>query len=682
MKKIKSLLLLVSISILLYSNQLSAQNSKHDTVDITTTYKLADESFKNGNYIEAEKYSLLSLSKSEQIHYKIGMAKSSALLGNLYCTTFNNKKALEYCYKAVHYYKELNDTTCLTFINTLDNIAAVFTQTGLYDKSIEAQLRVLNLCEKIKVNDLVIGANSNLANIYRTKRDFKKAIIYYEKAYNLAKISNDTISNLYVFYGLGDVYSATDFNKSLSYYQRFLNITKIINNPLYVSDGYLGIGNLYKSNKQYDKAIGYLNKALVCDNDETIVLTYLMLGESYYSKHRYDSAYSCFNRSLTLSKKIELRDKIMLNYKNLYMLDSIKGNLNGAFENYKLYNIYKDSIFNIENEKNIVATEMNFSFDKEKAVLKAKQYELNKVTDLNSKRQRDIIIGIVVLLILLVFVSVFIYKSYLGKNKAHKLIAYQKHLVDEKQKEIVDNITYAKRIQTSRLPSENYINENIKENFVLFQPKDIVSGDFYWATKKDNKFYLATADCTGHGVSGSMMSMLSISTLNEVVNHKNMTNTGDILNETRSQIIKSLNPKGNEGINDGMDCVLCRFDLNSRELQYSAANNSFYIVRNGEIIVCKANKMPVGLGIKTDSFTTNTIQLCDNDMVYMFTDGLPDQFSENNGKFKYKQFEQLLLSICNMDMAEQKNALNEAFNAWKGNAEQTDDVLVIGVKIG
>jgi serine phosphatase RsbU (regulator of sigma subunit) len=176
--------------------------------------------------------------------------------------------------------------------------------------------------------------------------------------------------------------------------------------------------------------------------------------------------------------------------------------------------------------------------------------------------------------------------------------------------------------------------------------------------------------------------MLCISALNETVNHRNITNTGDILNDVRKEIIKSLNPIGNEGVNDGMDCVLCAFDFINKTLQYSASNNSFYIIRNNEIIVCKADKMPIGLGIKMDSFNTNVIQLQTNDVVYMFTDGYADQFGGgNNKKFKYKQLEQLLLSINSLGMTEQKSILNETFNSWKGNVEQTDDVLLIGVKI-
>jgi len=684
--------ILVAISVLISSQkQLSAQNdslmriindeSKHDTVRIKANTNLAISFLINYKYNEAEKLALYSISKSENIGYKRGMASANAILGSVFSETFNNKKGLEHSYKSIQYYRELNDTNNNNFILTLDKISSIYSQMGLYDKSIEAELRMLNICERINNNNFIIFSSSNLANIYRIKGDYNKAITHYERAYNLSKSIKDTVSYPYIYFGLGDVYSKKDFNKSLSYYQRYLNISNLLNDSLMLSTANLGIGILYKSSKQYDKAIEYLNKSLINTNTEILAEAYLMLGEIYYAKEKYSSSYMYFNKSLIISKNIELRDKIMLNYKNLSKVDSVNGNFSSAFENYKLYNLYKDSVFNVENEKNIVATEMNFSFDKEKAILKAKQDELNKVSDLKSERQRDIIIGVVLLLIIIAFVTIFIYKSYLGKNKAHKLISYQKHLVDEKQKEILDNITYAKRIQSSIIPTEEYISK-YANSFVMYNPKDIVSGDFYWATEKDNKFYLATADCTGHGVSGAMVSMMNVSILNEVVNQKGITNTGEILNEVRNNVIKSLNPKGNEGVNDGMDCVLCAFDFNKKTLQYSASNNSFYIIRNKELIVCKADKMPIGLSTKMDNFTTNEIQLQSGDVVYMFTDGYADQFGgENNKKFKYKQLEETLMSVQDFTMTTQKNVLVDKFYSWMGNNEQTDDVLVIGIKI-
>lgn len=691
---IKLVAVLVSIALLSNKKAFGQSNNdslmnivnnsvKHDTIKIKALNQLAINSFWDNNFSQSEKYELQALNKATKISYKRGIAIANAILGGIYTQTNENQKALNHSYKSLEYYRMINDTTCGNFLTSLGNISFVYKQLGLYNKALEFQLKTLKISENIKNNDYIINSNINLANLYRTKGDNEKAINYYNGVYKLATQINDTLSNYpNIFFGLGEIYAKNDLNKSLSYFNRLLNIATFLNDSNYISDANVGIAKINIAKKDYNTAIKYLNKSLSINDDERKSDIYLSLGKVYFSQGKYESSKKYFNKSLELSKKIELKSMIMDNYQYIYKVDSANGDYLGAMESHKLYISYKDSLFNTENEKKMLATQMNFNFEKEKSLITAKQEEQNKVSELNSKRQQIVIISTIILLVLVVFITVLVYRSYLQKNKANQVISHQKELVEEKQKEILDNITYAKRIQTSRLPSQSFINENVKNNFIMFQPKDIVSGDFYWATTNHNKFYLATADCTGHGVSGSMMSMLNISILNEVVNDKGISTTGDILNETRKEIIKSLNPNGNENVSDGMDCTLCAFDFENKTLEYSSANNNFYIVRNGEIINIKADKMPVGLGLKSDSFNTHTIQLQSGDVVYTLSDGYCDQFGgENNKKFKAKQFEQLLLTIQNKNMSEQKQILTDTFNNWTKGYEQTDDVLVIGIKI-
>jgi len=229
-----------------------------------------------------------------------------------------------------------------------------------------------------------------------------------------------------------------------------------------------------------------------------------------------------------------------------------------------------------------------------------------------------------------------------------------------------------------------------KKFFVLYKPKDIVSGDFYYALshqhpdKKSEIFYICTADCTGHGVPGALMSMLGISYLNESIIEKNISEPGKILDNIRRGIIGSLNPEGTEEeAKDGMDCTLCAFDFENNKLYYAAANNSFYLIRNNELIASHADKMPVGKSPKEEhAFTTHTIDLKKGDVIYTLTDGYADQFGGDKGKkFKYKQLEDKFMAIKNKPMDEQKKILDSTFEEWKGNLEQVDDVLVIGIKI-
>ncbi len=694
MEKIKFLL---SVILLITLNQkVSSQNidsllsvvdnkSINDTIKVKALNQIGLSYYLKSDMAKSKSYLTQSLIMAEKITYKRGIAIVNTLFSSISIYNNDNSSTLKYSYRALEIYREINDTTCQNFISNLNNIATVYKQSGEYNKSLENYFRALKISEKTKNNGLIIIFNNNIASLYKNKSEYDKAITYYTTALNLTNKGEDTLSNYpNIFFGFGDIYFAKkDLDKSLCYYQRCLNLGIFIEDSSYMCSANIGIANVYKAKQKYDTAITYLNKSLLFKDDERNANAYSSLGEIYMAQKKYNLSYENFNKSLSISKSIRFQDIVCANYKHLYQLDSCTNNCTGAIENHKLYIAYRDSIYNLESERKMVATELNYNFDKEKSYLKFQQDEKNKITELNNNRKNLIITGVIILLVLLIIFSVFIYKSYLGKNKAHKLISYQKHLVDEKQKEILDNITYAKRIQSSIMPTEEYITKYAKENFVMYKPKDIVSGDFYWATELNGKFYLATADCTGHGVSGSMMSMLNISCLNETVNHRKIVNTGDILNEVRKEIINSLNPKGNEGVNDGMDCVLCAFDFENKTLQYSGANNSFYIIRNNEIIFCKGDKMPVGLGIKQDSFMTNFIpQLESGDVVYTFTDGYADQFGgEKNKKFNYKRFEELLLSVSDKPMEEQKKAIEMAFNNWKGTTEQTDDVLVIGVKI-
>ncbi|GEM_PF-4258072 len=265
-----------------------------------------------------------------------------------------------------------------------------------------------------------------------------------------------------------------------------------------------------------------------------------------------------------------------------------------------------------------------------------------------------------------------------------KLAEEQKEIIVESQQEILDSIQYASFIQRAMLTSEEYITKNLKHDyFIFYQPKDIVSGDFYWAVEHKNAFYFSTSDCTGHGVPGAFMSLLNISFLNENVIERNVLEPADILNEQREAIIKALNPTGTENSQDGMDCVLTKFDFDKSLLTFSGANNNLYMVRDKEILEYKGDKMPVGIyGGETRPFEQREIELKKGDLVYTFTDGLPDQFGGPKGKkFKCSQLIELLKDNCHLSLAEQKVMLTEALKEWMEGYEQIDDILVIGLRI-
>ncbi len=264
-------------------------------------------------------------------------------------------------------------------------------------------------------------------------------------------------------------------------------------------------------------------------------------------------------------------------------------------------------------------------------------------------------------------------------------VVEQKELIEEKQKEIVDSINYAKRIQNAMLASDQLFAKHLKNYFLLFEPKDIVSGDFYWASPiADGKFVLVTADSTGHGVPGAMMCMLNISCLNEAVNERKYSSPAAILNHARQRIIHSLAEDGSEeGGKDGMDCSVVVFDLKNKKLTFAAANNPVWIVRGGEMIELKPDRMPVGKHAKDDvPFSEQEVELKAGDVVYTLTDGLPDQFGgHKQKKYTYRKLKELLIKISAESVNDQKVALHESFTTWKGTLEQVDDVLLIGVKV-
>ncbi|MGE0568380.1 MAG: PP2C family protein-serine/threonine phosphatase [Bacteroidia bacterium] len=275
-----------------------------------------------------------------------------------------------------------------------------------------------------------------------------------------------------------------------------------------------------------------------------------------------------------------------------------------------------------------------------------------------------------------------------------KEIEEQKNDLFDKNKEITDSINYAKRIQTSLIPKEDDFIKHFNDSFVLFKPKDIVSGDFYWIYEYKDKVYYATADCTGHGVPGGFMTMLGLSFLEEIVTHNKTKTPAEVLDFIREKLVYTLKQTGSSHENkDGMDIVFCCVDKKNRKLSYACANNSLYIVRTNnnekELITLKGNKQPCGFYPDPVPFDLHELDLQEGDCIYTLTDGYPDQFGgdtqemrdKGGKKFRYKTLEQLLIANSDLSFKEQKEILNTKIASWMGNLEQVDDILVIGVRI-
>lgn len=318
------------------------------------------------------------------------------------------------------------------------------------------------------------------------------------------------------------------------------------------------------------------------------------------------------------------------------------------------------------------------------------------------EKQKLITYFIGVALLLVTGLGYFIYVNYRNKKKANeileeknRLITLQKEEIQEQKevaemqrdqityqkKHITDSIHYALRIQRAILPSLELFTDEI-EHFVLYKPRDIVSGDFYWVNKKDNLWIVIAADCTGHGVPGAFMSMLGVSFLNEIINNKNIHKPDQILNSLRENIILALKQMESQSdVKDGMDITVCAIDYSTGILEWAGANNPLFIIQNGELNHIKGDKMPVAIHDVMEPFTLHTFKLNKGDTFYTFSDGYVDQFGgTSQKKFLSKNFKEVIMTLQDKTMYEQGVKLNEVFEEWKKDVEQVDDVTVIGLR--
>lgn len=272
--------------------------------------------------------------------------------------------------------------------------------------------------------------------------------------------------------------------------------------------------------------------------------------------------------------------------------------------------------------------------------------------------------------------------TQMALKKSMDAIARYTKDIERKNRLITDSINYASRIQNAILPTDKHLSDILNDYFILFRPKDIVSGDFYWAGKVNDKVLIISADCTGHGVPGAFMSMFGVAFLNEIIGRENISIPAMILSRLREMIIQSLGQDSGTENKDGMEMTVISIDYNQNIIHFAGTQNPIYLVRDKELIETKCDKIPVSIHPWMNDFTNQTMEIKKNDRLYLFSDGYADQFGgPGNRKFMYKSFKQLILENTEKPMKEQKAILGQVFDEWKGDHDQTDDVLLIGIKI-
>ncbi len=331
-------------------------------------------------------------------------------------------------------------------------------------------------------------------------------------------------------------------------------------------------------------------------------------------------------------------------------------------------------------EKEKLVAEQNKTIDEQGNVIITKEGKIEE--------QKNIIWLSAIFLIIVSILGALAYRSYRLKNKANKIILTQKaeieeqhEILEEQHREITDSINYAKRIQDAILPPLKLVKGYMPDSFILYKPKDIVAGDFYWMEGINNLIIFAAADCTGHGVPGAMVSVVCHNAMNRAVKEFMLVKPNEILDKTREIVLETFE-KSDEDVNDGMDIALCSINTETKKMCFSGANNGLYLIRDGELTQVKPDKQPIGNYKDAKPFTLHEFDLQKGDVIYTFSDGYPDQFGGPKGKkFMYKNFRNLLVDIHQKSMDDQHNLLLNAFEEWKGGIEQIDDVCVIGVRI-
>lgn len=513
-----------------------------------------------------------------------------------------------------------------------------------------------------------------------------KALKIYRKSNNLQG-QLQVLTNLSLDYLKYNMYDSAYFSLNLL----FSNETKMTNKEKFFM--YQNYGMYYYETSEYEHSVYNLKKAIQISENENMVdskATALMLiSKPLIAKKDYETALKYLQESIMVSKQNNLIYELNEAYDQLILIYELIEDYKKAYQTKIINDSIKDEIYNLEKinrinqfESELKLTEKEKLITEQELTIKQKQLEQTKT----KSKITSLFFVLIVCLLLIIFVSIIFYRARklnreINAQKAE--VELQKIIVEEKNKEITSSITYAKRIQNAILPAQSLLDKLLPNNFIFYLPKDIVAGDFYWIQQINGTILFAVADCTGHGVPGSLVSVVCHNALNRAVGEFKLTEPAKILDAVSEMVIDTF-AKSETEVKDGMDIALCciKQENENWELEYAGANNSLYLIRNKELIEVKADKQPVGKFTKKQSFTNHNIKLEKNDFICLFSDGYADQFGGPKGKkFMYRSFKSLLVENSQLPLTEQKNKLESSFFKWKNTHDQVDDVCVLGIKI-
>lgn len=595
---------------------------------------------------------------AKQIKNKKWEAKAYNAMGAALQIRSAYSKAIEHYQKGLEIYEQIGDKKNLA--GALGNIGSIYINLNKFEKALEYQLECLKLVQQMGNLEGVASSLNNICVIYTNIKNYDQALLYGEQAIEMYKHVGD-------YHGLASAYS--------------------------------NIGNVYNDLGNSKKAVEYINMALKISNEKGITnmvtISKIELAKAYVKQKDFLKVIVLATQGERESREQGDLETNIAAVRLLAQAYKEKDNIKEAYKYIEKYVELYDSLKKINNASEIARLEVQFHYAKKAAADSLKNAEEQKMKDVeifakNTQIENDRLQKIALYggLTLLMISGSLMYNRFRITRKQKEIIEVksketeeQKIIIEEKQKEILSSIAYAKRLQEAILPPKKAISAYLPNSFICYKPKDIVAGDFYWMEHIDNKVLIAAADCTGHGVPGAMVSVVCSNALNRTVKEFNITEPGKVLDKTRELVIETFERSETE-VKDGMDISLCLIDKTKNVLQWAGANNPLWIVRNNELIELKPTKQTIGKVDNPVNYTNHTVDLQNNDCVYVFTDGYADQFGGPNGKkYKYNQLSNLLVQISSLPVTEQLQKLEYSFEAWKGNLEQVDDVCIIGIRI-
>ena len=573
----------------------------------------------------------------------------------------------------------------------INNIGLTYINQSRYSEGLKFQFRSLEIYDSLKYEqgigrayNAIAVVYNELGNITHDKSNYENSLVYLRKSLSLSKKSNDMVGYNNMLINIGNVYRSTlQYDSALFYYRQAEKQATVRGDKTAHSNSLGNIANVNYAQGNYDDAIINGELALAERKDEGDLLGMaslnLILSNAYQKIGKEKKSFDCLNRAYDFAQKAGAVKEQTEAARSLAQQLADRGNYTEAWRMLDTYADLQDSISSSENKK--ITQELQRFTDEDQK----KQIELltqkSQIAELKSARQSQMLMFSIIGFALLFILAIAIYSRFLTKKRANQDLQKAYSLIEEKNKSITDSIRYAKNLQEAILPSPEQISRLFPDHFIFYQPKDIVAGDFYWAEESNGRFYIAAADCTGHGVPGAMVSVVCSKSLREALFQFHLQEPGAILDKARELVLETFDRSGSE-VNDGMDISLACWNPKTRELKWAGANNPLVIVSNTEMQILSPDKQPVGRSVEPKPFTTQTLQLATESMVYLFTDGYADQFGGEKGKkFKKKQLLEFLQRLSGKENQVQQVHLEKMFDEWKGELDQVDDLLVIGIRI-